>query len=216
MLRDKQSMADIEQLFYEARIQLANAGSVRDGVQREIAAATIRQRPAIGWPLVICVALLIASLCVARWVRRPRNVQLATVAAALPQDLRVEVGDADIVQHLAASTNRGAVLVIWSYRGPGLAAMGPGSPQAPASKYRFRILQKTNIAGGRTLVCSLFLPDPSVHPELEPPAVCAIRADDQLIACSASPRTMSAAQLRSTLDRLGLEHVFRDLNESNQ
>jgi hypothetical protein len=107
----------------------------------------------------------------------------------------LEIGDTELVEYLAAYTDQGDIVVIWTCQGAGVTAMPEDAMEIPAGKYRLSNLDAVKLADGRTLVCSLVVPDAGVNPLLEPPSIYARSSDNRVTAMSVWPRAASAAEL---------------------
>ncbi|MDB5354233.1 MAG: hypothetical protein JWN24_686 [Phycisphaerales bacterium] len=197
----------IDESFQRMRQELEGISSVRPQVEQRIAAMPIksgRRMPAR--LLAICLAL--AALGILFWRSRggmPAPLPHEMTALAPPQDLTLKVGDVEVVEHIAAIMDHGAVAVIWSYRGRGVMPGRADTTEHRAGKYRGYTLREDALADGRTVVCSLFIADEGVRPALEPPALCTRSADDGVIALSASPRPASAGALADAIRSAGFD-----------
>jgi hypothetical protein len=117
----------------------------------------------------------------------------------------VEIGDAELTEYIAAVIERNVVVVIWSYRGNGTFAMPSYLADCSAGKYRLSTLREVKLADGRTVVCSLLVPDAGVRPILEPPSIYAGSDDSNIISLSVSPRVASIRDLAGAIRLAGAD-----------
>ena len=197
----------IDESFQRMRKELEGINSVRAQVEQRIATIQIKTGRVIPAKLLaICLGL--AALGILFWRSRggtPAPLPHEMTALSPPQDLAIKVGDVEMVEHIAAIMDHGAVAVIWSYRGRGVMPRRADSTEHRAGKYRGYTLREDTLADGRTVVCSLFIADEGVRPVLEPPTLCTWWGDDGVIALSASPRSASAGALADAIRSAGFD-----------
>lgn len=174
-------------------------------IERRIAGITIQPPSrAFHWSALTC--LITFALGLTLWCTLGPNPSLPQNnehASQSTDNIGLEIGDARLVEHLAAMMNDRSVLVIWSCQGNGISAESPDFVEHRAGKYRFRRLSQTQLANGRTLICSLFTPDPDVHPTFDPPAISVSSSDGSTIRFSASPTLASDIQLADAVRAAG-------------
>jgi hypothetical protein len=187
---------DLEKMFEVARQELAGVDSVRAGVQGRIASASMRRGPGA----MVCglaAALLVGVFIGWRFLGTGRPAP----APQLAEDFRMEVGGVELVEHIAALVDNRAVVVVWSYRGQGLKSDGDGVARR-IGNYRLIPVREDKLADGRTLVCSIFIPDAGVQPVFEPPSVGAV-AGGGVVQFNVVPRTASANDVASAFRGAG-------------
>jgi hypothetical protein len=209
----------VDALFRPAKQAFGSSESLREQVGRRIAVATMQPPRLINARAVVAcsVVVIVAIVCTAVWFsagRHPASPNVAAVpsplAVASPaeSDFALEIGNAEVVQHLATTVDGGAVVVVWSYRGPGISADESTSTPQRVGKYRVWTRRGQPSTDGRTTVCSLFFPDAGVVPALEPPGVRVRSAEDgRAIVFSAVPRTASLDELTRATRAAGATDV---------
>lgn len=186
----------LSEIFQQARTQLGQVDSVRPEVERRIAALSPGPSPWSPSRLVIPSVAFLALFAFFWWRLAPSPSPAPHRAPSLAEISTLMSGDVELVEHVAAALDHRAVLVIWSYRGPGVST---DPTEHRSGKYRLRTLHHHTTPDGRTLVWSLFIPDPGVLPTFEPPSVSATLADDTRLAFSASCQRTSAADFAAAL-----------------
>jgi hypothetical protein len=203
MPQRNREMVRIDNAFEQARRELAEIASVRPGVERRVAQVSVRPPPRVfAWSLMAGAAV-VASIAVTVWqARTPVPPTRPSPAHPLAQTIpyrSLEIGNTELVEYLAAYTDRGDIVVIWTCRGDGVRAMPEDTMEIPAGKYRLSNLDAVKLADGRTLVCSLVIPETGVQPALEPPSIFARSGDHNITAMSVWPRAASAAELADAI-----------------
>jgi hypothetical protein len=187
---------DLEKMFAAARRELAGVNSVRAGVEGRIASASMKR--ARGAMVCGLAAALIVGVFIGwRFFGSGRPAP----APPLAEDFRMDVGGVELVEHIAALVDNRAVVVVWSYRGDGLKSDGEGAIRR-VGNYRVIPIRQDKLADGRTLVCSIFIPDEGVQPIFEPPTVGAV-AGGGMVQFNVMPRTASAHDVASAFRGAG-------------
>jgi hypothetical protein len=218
----------VDAAFGQLKQAFGSADSLREQVERRIAAATMRPPRFTGRRAAAAgsVALAAAITCTVVWFtigKHPAPSETVMVPdplalASQPEaDFALEIGNAEVVQHLATTVDGGAVVVVWSYRGPGISVDDSTSIPQRVGKYRVLTRRGQPSMDGRTTVCSLFFPDAGVIPALEPPGVRVRSGEDgRAIVFSAVPRTASPDELARATRAAGaadVEDVLRQARE---
>jgi hypothetical protein len=216
---DDEQFRRVDAAFGQLKQAFGSAGSLRKQIECRIATATIRSPRFTGRRAAAAgsVALAAAIACTVVWftigkhpdptetVRLPNPLALASQPEA---DFVLEIGNAEVIQHLATTVDGGAVVVVWSYRGPGVSADDSTSTPQRVGKYRVLTRRGQPSTDGQTTVCSLFFPDAGVIPALEPPVVRVRSRDDgRAIVFSAVPRTASPDELARATRAAGTADV---------
>jgi hypothetical protein len=225
---DEDQYRRVDAAFGQLKQAFGSAESLREQVERRIAAATM-QPPRLMSPraVVACsVAVIAAIVCAVAWFtigKHPAPLETVMVPdplalASQPEaDFALEIGNAEVIQHLATTVDGGAVVVVWSYRGPGISVDDSTSTPQRVGKYRVLTRRGQPSTDGQTTVCSLFFPDAGVIPTLEPPGVRVRSGDDgRAIVFSAVPRTASPDELARATRAAGaadVEDVLRQARE---
>ena len=216
-MRDEDLDADvrgrIDAACRHARQQMRDAGTIRTGIEARIARATMHRSRRLfvaAAAAAACIGLLAVGGPLS-W-RATTSQHTAPVAESTPPpanvDFQLQVGDTELVQHLATVVDGGAVVVVWSYRGHGISPNDAAKRDGRAGKYRAVMLRDRIAADGRTVVCSVFFPDAGVVPGLEPPGVRVRSADDgRSIAFAAAPRAASRDELAAAARAAGATDV---------
>jgi hypothetical protein len=202
-----------------ARLDLDAAGSVRDRVAARVAHASMRppSHPLRAGLAIAASIALLAAAGASFWPRpkpatAPPHLSFAapTPSPDFAQASRLDVGGAELIEHLAATVDHRAVVVLWSCRGVGVTVdpdddNGAERPHRTADgKYRRQFLRQDHLPDGRTLVLALFIPDPGVRPTLEPPLLRARLPDGTAVAFAPAPRPASAREIAHAMTSAGL------------
>ena len=202
-----------EEIFRQVRSEL---GGVRFGAAASQADRidAVSPKPAsrwVAWSLAASLVILVVCVSLGWRFFRASSRSLREIAASyIEQDLTLKVGNAELIEHIAAIVDHRFVVVIWSYRGQGLTAAPANMSQIQAGRYRLQTLHEGKLSDGRTFVCSLFVPDEGAKLILEPPCIYARSADNNIIACSVSPKVVSTEDLANAIRSAGVDWKSRN------
>jgi hypothetical protein len=228
MPEPKTDLQRIDAAFEQARHELDGIASLRSEVEQRIAGVSIQPASRVMIrSLAACLALLILGGL--SWRLRgvssppPHSLEAKSVAIS-PSEVSFEIGDTELIEQIAAIIDHRAVAVIWSFRGKGLMLCPESVTEHRAGKYRRYTLRQSTLPDGRTLVCTLFIPDEGVQPVLEPPSLCTRAADDRIFALGASPRAASRQELAAVIEsagfdassRIGVDDILREIQKQPQ
>jgi len=200
MRKPNQDVERVDKAFQQARSELGRIGSSRDEIMRRIATTSIRNPQKMHFAYAIGTFGLLALI--ALFLSHSTNTSPLPRAA---EESSLGIGDAQLTEYIAAILDHNAVVVIWSFRGSGVMAMPANSADCPAGMYRLSTLRQIKLADGRTIVCSLLIPNAGIEPVLQPPSIYARSDDSNIIAMSVSPRTASALDLADAIRSAGAD-----------
>ena len=209
MAQHDRDIQRIDEIFRIARRERADTNSVRPEVERRIAEISIMPARSM-LSVSIATSLAVCVFGVFLWCQfsgrsqppRPRDYESSPNVA---EGISLETGDVAIAEQVAAVVDDGAVVVIWSYRGRGLATVPAAATACDAGRYRLFTLREHTTADGRTVVCSLFIPRAGVRPILQPPSIFATSQESGTISCSVWPRTGSTPELADAIRSAGFD-----------